>query len=312
MRIGLQLRAPVVRRPNVIDAIVDTAKLTEEAGLTSLWLAQAFEFDALTALAIAGRATSTIDLGTAVVPTYPRHPLVMAQQALTVQAATGNRLSLGIGPSHRQPIEEVFGYSFDGVLDHVRSYLDALLPALAEGAERSLGELVMKRAPSPLAVAGAERCPVLLGALGPHMLDLAGGVADGTVTSTTGPRTLTEHIVPRINAAAERAGRPTAPRIVGCLPLCVTDDVEGARALAHTEYAGSERYPSYRAMLEREGVTHAAELAIIGSEDEVAEAVTALVGTGITDYCARLFGSEDDARRSIALLGELQRSSAAA
>src|SRR3954464_7888607 len=117
MRIGLQLRAPIVRSDNVIDAVIATATLAEDAGLSSLWLAQAFEFDALTALALAGRATTTIELGTAVVPPYPRHPLVMAQQALTVQAATANRLLLGIGPSHRQPIEEVFGYSFDGVLE---------------------------------------------------------------------------------------------------------------------------------------------------------------------------------------------------
>ncbi len=297
MRIGIQLREPLWQVGTVIDDLVDTASEARRCGLASIWLAQAFEFDALTALAVIGRSVAGIELGTAVVPTYPRHPLALAQQALTVQAACENRLALGIGPSHRGPIEEMYGYSFDGVARHVSEYLDALLPALASTETSS-------PVPVAVAVSGATPCPVLLGAMAPRMLVLAGAVASGTVTAKTGPRTLASHIVPSVNEAARQAGRPP-PRIAACLPFCLTDDPAGSLQRAGAEYVQSEQLPSYQAMLAREGVSHAADISLIGDESQVTAKVKELEDTGITDYLARIVGTEDERRRSLELLGSL-------
>jgi F420-dependent oxidoreductase-like protein len=304
MRLGIQLREPLWSVGTVIEDLIDTAAQAQRCGLSSMWLAQAFEFDALTALAVIGRTVPEIELGTAVVPTYPRHPLALAQQALTVQAACGNRLVLGIGPSHRNPIEQMYGYSFAGVARHVREYLDILLPALDGRAVNHSGEMLSAHSRVPLGVSGGAGCPVLLGAMGPRMLVLAGAVAAGTVTAKTGPRTLANHIVPLINDAARQAGRPP-PRIAACLPFCLTNDPMGSRQRAGAEYAQSEQLPSYQAMLAREGVSGAAEIALIGDERQVISKVKVLEETGITDFLARIVGTEDERRRSLALLGSL-------
>jgi 5,10-methylenetetrahydromethanopterin reductase len=291
MRIGIQLREPLWSVGTIIDDLIETASEARRCGVSSIWLAQAFEFDALTALAVISRSVADIELGTAVVPTYPRHPLALAQQALTVQAACGNRLALGIGPSHKGPIEEMYGYSFDGVARHVGEYLDILLPALESG-------------PLDSHVAGAKPCPVLLGAMGPRMLVLAGAVAAGTVTAKTGPRTLASHIVPSVNAAARQAGRPP-PRIAACLPFCLTGDPEGSLQRAQAEYQQSEQLPSYQAMLAREGVTRAAEIALIGDERQLSSRIEALADTGITDFLARIVGTAEERRNSLEMLGAL-------
>jgi F420-dependent oxidoreductase-like protein len=295
MRIGIQLREPLWSVGSIIDDLIETASEACRCGLSSIWLAQAFEFDALTALAVVSRSVADIELGTAVVPTYPRHPLALAQQALTVQAACGNRLALGIGPSHKGPIEEMYGYSFDGVARHIGEYLDVLLPALASGPLDPFG---------PIDVAGAKPCPVLLGAMGPRMLVLAGAVAGGTVTAKTGPRTLASHIVPSVNAAARQAGRPP-PRIAACLPFCLTGDLAGSLERAGAEYQQSEQLPSYQAMLAREGVTRAAEIALIGDERQLISRVKALEDTGITDFLARIVGTAEERRNSLELLGAM-------
>jgi F420-dependent oxidoreductase-like protein len=304
MRIGIQLREPLWRVGTIIDDLVDTAAEARRCGLASIWLAQAFEFDALTALAAIGRSVADIELGTAVVPTYPRHPLALAAQALTVQAACTNRLALGIGPSHRGPIEEMYGYSFDGVARHVAEYLEILLPALASAPVDYSGEAMSAHTRAPLRVAGSDPCPVLLGAMAPRMLALAGAVADGTVTAKTGPRTLASHIVPSINEAAKQAGRPP-PRIAACLPFCLTRDRAGSLERASAEYGSSQQLPSYQAMLAREGVSGAAEISLIGDEHEVTAKIKELADTGITDYLARIVGNEEERRRSLQLLGSL-------
>ena len=284
------MRAPLLERVNVLDDLIDTARRAQQAGLASFWLAQAYEFDAMIALALVGRAGVDIELGTAVIPTYPRHPLVLAEQALTVQAACSGRFVLGVGPSHREVIENVYGMSFTGVARHVEEYVNALLAAMD----------------SPLSVRGGAACAVVIGAMGPMMLRLAGALAGGTVTAKAGVRTLGSYIVPRVTEAARQAGKP-APRIIACLPFCLTDDVERAYARALVEVGASERYPSYQRMLAIEGVARPADVAVIGDE-RVAEAkIRALFDAGITDFLARPFGSDDEQSRSLVFLGSLCR-----
>jgi len=285
-----------------LDALVADVRDAADEGFASVWAAQTFAFDALTALALAGREVDGIELGTAVVPTYPRHPMVLAQQALTVQAAVGGRLVLGIGLSHQIVIEDMFGYSFDRPVRHLREFLSVLLPLVREGDVSFAGETISAHA--TLQVPGAIPFPVLVAALGPQMLRLAGAMADGTITWMVGPSTLSSHVVPTIAAAAEAAGRPP-PRVVVGLPVCVTDDAPAARERAARALSIYGTLPSYRAMLDREGVAGPEDVAVVGDEQAVGEVFERLVKGGATDMVAAEFGSSVERERTRTFLRSL-------
>jgi 5,10-methylenetetrahydromethanopterin reductase len=272
-----------------LDEMVADAKAAADAGFASFWTSQIFGFDALTLLAVIGREVPDIELGTAVVPTYPRHPAMLAAQALTTNVAAGGRLALGIGLSHKLVIEDMFGMSFEKPARHMREYLSILMP-LIRGEEAGFDGETMS-AHLSLAVPGAQPMPVLIAALGPAMLKLAGSVADGTVTWMTGPQTLAEHTVPTITAAATEAGNGE-PRIASSLPVCVTDDVEGTRARAAKVFAVYGVLPSYRAMLDREGAEGPADVALIGDEATVRAGVKRCEDAGVTDFVAAPFASK--------------------
>jgi F420-dependent oxidoreductase-like protein len=299
MRIGV-FRGDAAGGP--IEKLVGAARDASASGFASLWLPQTMGMDAMTVLAVIGREVPDLELGTAVVPTFPRHPVVMAQQALTTQAITGGRFTLGIGLSHRPIVVGSFGCSFEQPIRHMREYLSALLPLIREGKVDYAGETVTARV--GLDVRGSSPVRVVLAALGPRMLELAGRLADGTVTWMTGPRTLAEHVVVRIRAAAQDAARPT-PMIGAGFPICVTDDVVAARDLAARTFAVYGTLPSYRAMLDREHVEGPADIAIIGDEAAVGEHLEHLAGIGVTDFIASVFGSPDDRARTYAFLSTL-------
>jgi len=282
-----------------IEKLIDAARTAADAGFASFWLPQVMGMDAMTALAVVGREVPVIELGIAVVPTFPRHPIVMAQQALTTQAITGGRLTLGIGLSHQPIIEGSYGLSFDQPVRHMREYLEALLPLVREGAVSFAGDTVTARI--GLDVRGSSPVRVVLAALGPKMLELAGGMADGTATWMTGPATLADHVVPTIRAAAEAAGRP-APVIGAGFPVCVTDDPAGARAAAAETFAIYGSLPSYRAMLDREGADGPADIAIVGDEAAVGEQLARLSAIGVTEFIASTFGTREERDRTFAFL----------
>lgn len=297
MRIGV-----FISEINDLDHIVSTVRQAAADGFPSAWLPQIFGTDALTALAIAGREVPGIELGTSVIPTYPRHPMALAAQALTTQAAIGNRLTLGIGLSHQIVVEGMWGYSYDRPARHMKEYLAALMPLMrgenvhVDGETlKCIGQLDVKNAAAP---------PVLIAALAPAMLKLAGAVADGTATWMTGPVTIKSHITPSIRAAAEAAGRPD-PRIGVGLPVCVTDDPAAARDQANQEFAIYGMLPSYRAMLDREGAAGPGDVAIVGNEDAVLAGIHEVADAGGTDFIASCFGSSEDKARTYALLKTL-------
>ncbi len=223
-----------------------------EAGLDHAFAVQIFGPDALTLLAAAGAQVPGIGLGTGVVPIYPRHPMMLAQQALTVQLATANRLILGIGLSHQVVVEGMWGISFEKPARYMKEYLAALMPLLHGEKVDVAGERLTTHAFAPLEVRDVTAPPVLVAALGDTMLKLAGRVADGTVTWMTGISTVESHIAPVIRAAAEKAGRP-APRIGVSLPISVTADIEAAHERINEEFAIYPNLPSYKAMLDKEG-----------------------------------------------------------
>jgi F420-dependent oxidoreductase-like protein len=285
-----------------LDDTIAGARAAHEEGFISFWLPQIFGAEALTSLAVVGREVPDIYLGTSVVPTYPRHPMVLAQQALTVQQATGNRFMLGIGLSHQVVIEGMHGMSFDKPARHMREYLSILMPLLRGENVNFEGTTLTFR--GGINVAGASAPPVLLAALAPRMLELAGSVADGTVTWMTGPATLESYIIPSIRAAAEKAGK-REPAVAASLPICVTSDPDGARQRAAKDFEVYGILPSYRAMLDREGAAGPADVAIVGDEATVAKEVQRLADTGITDFAAAQFGSVEEHERTRALLKSL-------
>jgi F420-dependent oxidoreductase-like protein len=285
-----------------LDGLARQAARASEAGLHSVWMSQIFGFDALTALAVVGREVPGIQLGTGVVPTYPRHPMVLASQALTVQSATGGRLTLGIGLSHQIVIEDMFGYSFERPLRHMREYLSVLAPLVREGTASFEGETLKWN--GALNVPGGSPCPILLAALGPGMLRLAGEVADGTITWMTGPATVAGHIVPSITRSAAEASR-AAPRVVVALPTCVTDDEAAARSRASQIFAMYGQLPSYRAMLDREGGLDPGGVAVVGDEKGVRETLNRLEEGGATEFVASPFGHSDERARTMQLLSSI-------
>lgn len=273
--------------------LVEQARVVRDAGFSTLWASQIFGYDALTALAVVGREVPDVELGTAVVPTYPRHPMMLAQQALTVQALIGNRLCLGIGLSHQIVVESVWGMSFSKPVRHLREYLSVLMPLLEAGAVAFQGEEY--RVNAGVRCPGAERPSVVVAALGEQMLRVAGSLADGTSTWCTGPATLRDHIVPTLRQAAADAGRPD-PRVVAALPVAVTADVDGTKRRTAQQLAMYNTLPSYRTMMDREGVDGPADLTIAGTAAEVRDRLAELSAIGVTDFNASIVAADGDER----------------
>ncbi len=312
MRVGIAIHGT-----GGMDAFLDRARFIERAGASTIWMAQSpgqrprpvlrrrvhyelFDFDALVALAILGRELPHIEMGTAVLPIYPRHPLAMAREALTAQAACDGRFVLGVGVSHKLIVENMFGYTYDHPVLQMREYLMALEPALREQRVEYRGATV--RAWGSFAISDVARVPVLVGALGPRMLNVAGSCADGAITFLAGPALTEESVVPAVSKAAADAGRPS-PRIVAGLPVGLSNDRDALCALTDRVFRNYAQQPVYRAILERGGVERPSDVALLGDEETLVNGIRRLAGAGATDVCALLVGDEAGCRRTAEFLG---------
>jgi 5,10-methylenetetrahydromethanopterin reductase len=288
---------------DALDKLTDQLRVAADDGFASAWMSNIFGLEALTSLAVAGRQVPGIELGTAVIPTYPRHPAVLAQQALTTDLAVGGRLALGIGLSHEIVIKHMYGYSFERPARHMREYLAVLAPLLSGEQAGFDGETLHGHIGLSVPMV-RPKVPLLLAALAPQMLKLAGSLADGTVLWMTGPATVRDHVVPSITAAAQAAGRP-APRVVCVLPVCVTDDPAQARADAAKAFAIYGQLPSYRAMLDREGAGGPGDVAVVGDEASVTGQISTLADAGVTDFVALEYARGPEGPRTRTLLRKL-------
>ena len=302
MRIGLFVGALELMRD--VAERLERISEAEQDGFDSYWLPQHFGADMLTVIAMAGMQTSRIELGTAVVPTYPRHPVALAQQALTAQVSAGGRLTLGIGVSHRSTIEGWLGMSYAHPARHIEEYLSVLRPLLQESGVDFQGRHFQVAGELQIPDADMVTVPVLMAALGPRMLEIAGSLADGVVTWMTGPTTLRHHVIPRLTAAAAGSGN-APPRLCVGMPIAVTDNPARARARADRLFQHYAVLPSYRGMLEREGVDSPGGIAIVGDEASVEDQLRSLAELGATDLLATIFpvdGSHTSATRTRAFL----------
>ena len=275
-----------------IRAIREDALNALAEGFSSYWIAEhpTGGFDAITVLSVIAEEVHDIELGTAVVPTYPRHPMVLAGQAMTAQGAIGNRFTLGVGLSHEVMMAQL-GLSFEKPIRHLREYLSVLMPLLETGEVAFDGETISCHA--KIFRVREQRPDVVVAALGPQALKVAGTRTDGTTLAWVGPKTIREHINPRISEAAAAAGRSN-PRIIATLPVCVTDHADQVRERISSSLSSYAELPSYRAMFEREGVTQPGDVAIAGHPIQVEEALSELAEAGVTDFAASVFATNKD------------------
>ena len=285
--------------------VVERVRVLADAGFDGVWVPQTFTVDTMTALAVAAHDVPDVAIGTAVVPIQGRHPIPLALQALSVVSAAGaGRFTLGLGVTHRPVSEGFFGVPYGEVVDLCRETLEVLAALFSEGrASDHVGPhltargMVMSDAPAP---------GLVVAALAPRMLAVAGSSSDGTITWMTGPRTLREVVVPVITEAAEGADRPS-PRIIAGLPVCVTDDVAVARDAVRPRIEGAAAYASYQRQLAHEGLDDLAELAIVGDADAVTELLAALADLGVTELMADVFGTPDERIATTELLTGMAR-----
>ena len=286
MRIGIN-GSSLIATGAPLGQLVDHAAQAEADGFSTYWLAQLAVPDALTAIAIMGTSTSTIEIGTAVIPTWPRHPLMLAAQALTVQEAIGPRLVLGIGLAHKSSIEGTLKIPFATPAKHMDEYLQVLLPALTERKVSFTGDIWSAEVDG-IGGTPVEPPTVMLAAMGPRMLQLAGERTAGSILWLSGPKAIAEQIKPALDQAAADAGRPT-PRIVASVPVCVTSKPDDVKGMVAALLEGYNDLPSYRGVMDTEGAGGPADVSLIGSEDEVRAGLAAFAEAGATDFSALEF-----------------------
>jgi 5,10-methylenetetrahydromethanopterin reductase len=301
MRIGV-----VIGRPggygDTLSQLVAEYEQARAAGVSSVWMTQHLGFDALTLISSWG-VEGDVEVGTAVIPVQTRHPVVLAEQALTAQVLCGGRLALGLGLAHAETLEGLYGLPRRRSVSYLSDYLstlDALMAGTRATPNESFGFSTRLGAELPTPPS------VLIAALGPRMLQLAGERTAGTITWMTGAATIESYVSPTIRAAADAAGRPD-PRVVVCLPVCVTENPASARERLGAVIGGYRGIPSYEAMLEREGVADAVDVAIIGNADEVGAALTGLPSRGATDVAAIPLGNPDEVGATWDLIGAIAK-----
>lgn len=294
--------------PRGLSAVTEPIVDADRAGFHRAWLPQLpplagmAPWDALTALTVAARDAGSIRFGTGVVVAYTQHPLALARQALTTNAATGGRLTLGIGVSHPFMVEAL-GYSYEKPAAFLREYLEVLLPALAGEPVDHHGRHVT--AVGQITLAGAPAPRLVTAALGPRMLDLAGELTDGTITSWAGPNALEHHIIPGVTRAAARSGRP-APQVIAGLPVVLTTDPDTAREQLATRFEMASQTPAYGAVLAKEGASTVGDVCVVGDEAHVERQLRRLGEIGVTEFVASPHGDAAQAARTIEFLSSLR------
>jgi F420-dependent oxidoreductase-like protein len=290
-----------------VDRIVSQAQRAEADGFCALWYTSGTLNDPLIAMALAGRATEHIELGTAIANTYACHPVLLASRAAAAVEAIGapGRFTLGVGPSHQPFVEGMLGHTYDHPGRHTEEYLEVLAPLLRGEAVQFTGqELPLPVNASPPALLDGQPVPLLVAALGPRLLRLAGRHADGTIPWMANARAIETHIAPIITKAAADAGRPK-PRIVAGLPVAVHDDEVEARSVAQVQFGMYGQLDNYARIFDRGGVAGPAEAAIVGDEASVTQQVQELFDAGATEVWLAAFPVGDDRAASRARTRQL-------
>ena len=278
-----------------LDEVREVARYAVAAGFDSLWISHANAVDPIVALAATADETSgLVEVGTSVVPLYGRHPIGLAQLARTAQSALDGRFTLGIGAASRQAVHAAMGLPWDRPLAYTRQFIEGLQPLLAGEQADVDGDAVTTH--GVLNIAAADT-PILLAALGPKMLELAGRRVQGTTLGQCGPRTIASYVAPTLFAAAEAAGRPE-PRIMALIRICVADDPADAYELARETAARYRTVPSYATVQDMEGLAEPADLHLIGSWQRILDGLAAYAEAGVTDFRLEVAAPDDGTRQA--------------
>jgi F420-dependent oxidoreductase-like protein len=284
---------------NVVEDFTSQAERAFEVGVRQVWLAQRFDYDAISLAGLIGAAVPGLGVGTFVVPINPRHPLIVASQAQTAQAASRGNFSLGLGLGSHAPEQQAFGTAWPNTIGRLREHLTVLRSVFYTGAVDFHGEEITANPEWPVSVPGGTPIPLYVAAMGPKALQVTGELADGTLPYLAGPRTIAEFIQPTIAKAAADAGRPQ-PRVIAAVPVLVSDDVDAARGVAGELLSFYETIPSYQKVIAREGVDSVVDLAAVGPAESVARQLKRYLDAGATGLVlSTIDGSQPDEREAV-------------
>lgn len=302
IRVGLTYGAMSPSRDDDREDLLAFAQQVEALGFSTLWMPSEFSWDVMVALSAVVDATDRLELGSTALPIFSRHPVLMAQEALSLSTVCGGRFTLGLGLSHKMIVEEIMGLSYDRPVAHMEEYLSVLVPLLNRELSRHQGERY--RVSVELSVPGEYGVPLVVSASGRHMLKLAGQYADGVHAWLVGIRSFQSHVMPCLTRAADEMNRKR-PRVIVGLPIAITDDVARLKQQIDTQYEFQGLMPSHRSMLDREGAERVSDIALVGSEDEVEEKIRAFAEAGMTDFNGSIVGSDEEAlARTFDFLGQ--------
>ena len=279
-----------------IEAAREAAKFAEQARFDSFWISHATGVDPIVALACIGADVPGLgEMGTSVVPLYGRHPVGLGQLARTAQNALAGRFTLGIGTASRRHVEGVLGLEWDKPFSYTREFIEALEPLLAGEQADSDGDQVSAHARLEIE---AKPTPILLAALGPRMLEFAGGRVQGTTLGQCGPRTIASYIRPHLQAGADRVGRSDPFRIMALVRICVTEDIAGAKVLAREIAAHYQGNPSYANATRHEGLEDPSDLHLIGSWQRILDELARYAVAGATDLRIQVAAHDEKSRET--------------
>jgi F420-dependent oxidoreductase-like protein len=296
-------------------ATVKTIAAAEAAGVRQIWMVQPPSGpDTLTTLAAAAIKTSTVRLGTSIVPTYPRHPLVMAQQALSLYDIAPSRLRLGIGPSHQAIIEGIYGLPQTTPLAHLREYVNVLRTALWEEKVDHHGKFFNVK----VSMSHRAQIPILISTLGIKAFQLAGEIADGALSWVCPVPYLIRTGIPALRTAAAAANRRSMPPLVAHVPVALSQDRDTVLAAGHQLLDMYAKFPFYAKMFADAGFPLTTSqmisdslidsLILSGNEDTVAAQFTEFLAAGLDELMVTLVpikDAVDEFTRLMHLIGQL-------
>ena len=264
-------------------------KALEEKGFESLWIANANSYDALNLALYLSTQTRSIDLGTAVIPVFSKHPVELAQQILTTAMISNNRLKIGLGVSHKHRVEDELGLRYATPALYMKEFLIILKDILHRGHSKFKGNIF--NVDVSIDTDTCNDVDIYLAALGPKMLDLAGEYTEGTITWMTGYKTIKNNISPVLNSKSYNS-----KNILSSIPICITDDVETVTNEAKSIFKFYNKYPNYKKMIIQEGVKDPSDLAIVGDEDYAYNVLKEYSNSGVTEILAVVFGEDINKR----------------
>ena len=315
-----QAQKPLRERVGLVVSGIDTKAAVaaiveaEAAGVRQIWMTQGTPApDTLTTFAAAAVQTQTVRMGTAIVPTYPRHPLALAQQILALHDLAPDRVRLGVGPSHRPVIEGVYGLAMATPLEHLREYVDVLRMALWDGKVDYTGHFYTVKATLPR----TPHVPILISALREGAYYVAGEVADGAISWVSPVPYLLNKALPALRAGAARGGRAVPP-VVAHIPVAISQDRQAVLAAARKQLGRYGRLPFYASMFAEAGFPVGEggvmsddlldNLVVSGSEAEVVARLTALLAEGLDELLVLPVSNTDlvaEQTRLATLVGQL-------